>query len=133
MSNQLEKEIQRDLRNLDPDLFLDKDWSPLGYIYYSVKYRIPQAAPLQCVEWRDGNGPWPLSRRIVDVVRSQEHDMRESLASAIAANAAKRELQRQKLAENLDETSKDFERLSRRSYYLSPHPEKAAESCQDPS
>ena len=137
MSSAQEKQIDQALKRLDPDLFLDKEWNrDRGYMYYAVKYRIAGGEPMLCVSWDSPMGPRNLSMDIVDKVASQEHDVRESLKTAIVENAARRELQRQKLAENLDETSKDFERSQGRTYYLSRHPEKAQTlekgSDQDP-
>src|SRR5215211_7314977 len=107
----MEKRIQQELTRLDPNLFLDKLWDQRGFVYYAVRYPLGDGTePLVCGELRDAEGPIPLSPDIVTQIAAQEHDVREAMASAIAANDAKKLARRIALDESLDETAKDFER-----------------------
>lgn len=105
--NRLEKQIQRELSLLDRNLFLDKQWSPFGYLFYTVRMRVGEEM-LTAVEWREGNTPLPLSMGIVDKVRSQEGDLTEAIRTVTVNNAARQELLRQKRLEAQTEIAKEF-------------------------
>ncbi len=106
-----EKEVQRALTVLDPLLFLDKAWSPFGYVYYTVMCQ--GSPPSLIAEWRRGNTPLPLSLDLIDRVRSQEGDLGEAIASATANNAAKKELFRQQRQAAEEEIIKDWQKSNR--------------------
>lgn len=92
----MERQVQKALSSLDHNLFLDKEFHPVyKCIYYVVKRRMDGLEPLRTVEWIVGSMPLPLSMDIVDRVRSQEGDIRDAMAQAVANNAAKQELLRQ--------------------------------------
>ena len=96
-----ERFIQNELYRLDPKLFLDKRWSPFSGVYYCVCRLMEDGSePLVVVDWREGTFAKNLSLDLVDQVRHQEGDIRESIALATAHNAARKELARQaRLAE----------------------------------
>ena len=104
----LENQIQKELTYLDHGLFLDKEWSPFGYVYYSVKMVVDGAAPLTVLDWRDGNTPLPLSMSVVDRVRSQEGDIREAIRDATVNNAAQKECRRQARLEAIENIVDDW-------------------------
>ena len=90
--NHQEKAVQNALRLVDPELFLDKLYDQEGqYVYYAVRYPCPGTDPLTCVHWRTMDGPLPLSLDIVDVVRRNEGDIRESIREVTINNALKKE------------------------------------------
>lgn len=114
MRNSLEKEVQRELEYLDLELFLDYDRHPAyGFLYYSVKRMMPNAAPLTVVDWCVGSTPLPLSLDIVDRVRSQEGDIRESITAATVNNAARKELQRQERLKQQEEVIEEWQKSGR--------------------
>lgn len=92
MKLQLEKHIERELKSLDPDLFLDKAWER-GSVVYQIRYFIGSGEePLVAVRWVDAYGnPLPLSTSIVDQVKSQEGNVHEALRQATEHNRQKRE------------------------------------------
>ena len=126
-----EKKVQNALNALDPELFLDKlsDKSgPFkGVVYYAVRHIIPGALePYTAVEWRAPNGyPLPLSLDIVDKVRSQEGSIQEAVATVIANNAAKKELDAQKRQEELDDRIEWQKKSSKRLGLYGPWSNKA--------
>lgn len=117
----LEKQIQNELNKLDRDLFLDKLKHPLhDYVYYAVRYNIGSGAePFTSVEWKDEHGPIPLSLSIVDFVKRNEGDIREDLAKVKANNAAKKELARQGLLQDLEDAAREFHKLDKTDYWRS--------------
>jgi len=89
-------EISRALRRLDDRLFLDPEYEPLGprgpYVYMTVKYHVgSEHTPGVVLEWRDHNGPKPLSMAIVEQVKRQEGAMATAYIEAMAANERKRQ------------------------------------------
>ena len=107
-----EKNVQLALTALDPDLFLDKRYSPFSGIYYTVCYPAPEE-PLVVVDWRDGTYPKPLSLDLVDQVRRQEGDIREAISTATANNAARKELLRQERLKIVDEITEEWQKSGR--------------------
>src|SRR6266487_4848095 len=103
--NLQEKKVQEALQQTDPDLFLDKLYDREGqYVYYAVAYKTPEGTePLVCVHWRTIHGPLPLSLDIVDVVRSNEGDIRESIKKVTINNALKRDAAVKESAEAFEE------------------------------
>ena len=104
-----EATIQRALNDVDPDLFLDKRHSAFSGVYYVVCYPAP-GEPMIVVDWREGVHPKPLSLDLVDRVRSQEGDIRESIAQATVNNAARKELVRQERLSKQDEAIEDWQK-----------------------
>lgn len=66
--------------------------------------------PLVVVDWRHGTFPKELSFDIVDQVRRQEGDIRESIALATAHNAARKELARQERLKEQEEIIDDYKK-----------------------
>lgn len=103
------KTIERELRKLDPRLFLDPEYEPYGprgaYVYMTVKYHVGSEYPPGLVlEWRDSAGPKPLSLGIVEQVKRQEGAMGTAFRRAMEANERKR----QKAAESVGEAAFDI-------------------------
>lgn len=91
-----EKVVAAALRRLDPQLFLDPEYEPLGphgpYVFMTVKYHLGSERPPSLVcEWRDQNGPKPLSLGLVEQVKRQEGVMATAFREAMDANRRKRE------------------------------------------
>jgi hypothetical protein len=105
------KEVTRALRRLDPDLFLDKEYEPMGprgpYVYLVVKHWIGSGAPpVPVLEWRDAYGPKPITLGIVEEVRRKEGAMDGAFKKVIEANA----LKKQKTEEASGEAFEDIAR-----------------------
>ena len=110
----LERDIQRELTRLDPNLFLDKLRSPQGFVYWAVRYNIGSGVePLNVVEWKlqgeviGHERPLDLSWQIVELVKQQEGDIRDAINQVKANNAAKKELARQEYLEGLEEAARE--------------------------
>lgn len=109
-----EKSISLALRRLDPHLFLDKELEPIGprgpYVYPVVKLWVgSEHPPIPVLEWRDRDGPWPLSMAIVDKVRHQEGSLDGAVKRVIAANERKRQ-------SAIEETGASVEEIARGGY-----------------
>lgn len=117
----LEKRVDAELKKLDPDLFLDKEWDHYRKcVYYTVKYNIGSGVePFVSVDWRDEHGPIPLSLIVVDFVKRNEGDIREDLAKVKANNAAKKEQARQAALEGYEEAAREFAKLEKTDYWRS--------------
>lgn len=101
-----EETVTRALRRLDDRLFLDPEVEPLGpygpFVYMTVKYHLGSGYPPSTVlEWRERDGPKPLSLGIVEQVKRQEGKMATAFRDAMAANERKR----QKAAEDVGEAA----------------------------
>lgn len=106
----LEKRIQAALTELDHNLWLDKEWSPFGYVYYVVKTRIANdVEPLNVVEWRMDNQPLPLSYDIVNQVRYQEGNIQEAIKEATVNNAVLKEKKRQDVQKDIENVVSDHQ------------------------
>lgn len=114
-----ERDVQRALTALDRGLFLDKEWEPNGphggYVYHVVKHRVGEnlVLPVAGTEWRDEDGPKPLTMAIVDRVRRNENAL-EGFAQEARRNHQR---QRQRIAEQrsegFDDVIRDFDRAGR--------------------
>lgn len=114
-ADELERRVQQELTRLDPDLFLDKLYSPFGYIYYAVRNNIGSGEePLTVIEWRDNYGPLPLSMGLVDQVRRQEGDIRDAIRNATINNVVRKEMIRQKRHQEQDTIIEEFMKSSRK-------------------
>lgn len=96
-----EKEIERELRKLDPDLFLDKEIDYRGGpVYYLVKHHIGSGhPPVAVLAWKENDGrPKPLTHGIVEAVKRQEGAMDGAMREALANIENRREKQREQSA-----------------------------------
>jgi hypothetical protein len=93
------KRIERELRALDPALFLDPEIDLQGRFVWTVKEHIGSAVPPHLVfEWRDpqSKDPLPLTWGILDRVRRSEKGRGTTWVGEInKANDARRERLRQ--------------------------------------
>jgi len=106
----LEGRIQRALTEMDHNLFLDKAWSPFGYVYFVIKSHMGDGIePLTVVEWRKGNHPLPLSFDIVNQVRYQEGNIQEAIKEATVNNAVLKEKKRQEVQKDLENIVSDHQ------------------------
>ncbi len=115
-----EKEIQKELSYLDLDLWLDKRWSPFGYLYYVVLKQIAGHEPLVVVDWREGNTPLPLSLDLVDKVRYQEGDISDAISQATANNSARLELLLQERNKIQEEIAQEYHKWDKRGFVKLP-------------
>jgi hypothetical protein len=123
-----EKRVQMALTALDPDLFLDKRFDPVRkLIYYAVCHIIePGTEPYVAVDWRTPEGlPKPLSLDLVDQVRSQEGSIKEALTQAMVNNAALKELRRQELETQVQESLEWADQSKKRLHISGPWSRKA--------
>lgn len=118
---ELEKKIDSELKKLDPDLYLDKLWdSQHSYAYHAVRYNIGSGVePFTSVEWKDADGPIPLSYTIIDFVKRNEGDITEDLAKVKAHNAAKKELAKIQMQQDMEDAMRDFAKLEKTDYWRS--------------
>lgn len=133
MSDLVERQVQRELRNLDPDLFLDKRWEN-GVLVYLVRYFIGSAEePLDTVKWVDPSGrPLPLSLGIVDRVKMQEGDLREAIQRATLYNIAEKERRKQAVNEELDAIISEHQAENRKGKTSSGGPGRLIGEFPDP-
>jgi len=132
--SQLEDFIQRELQNLDRDLFLDKDRYQ-DTIMYSVKYNIGSGhPPLRVLDWHMDNKALPLSATIIDRVKSFEGDITQSIAEVKRNNELKK-LQASKEMHDVFETIQDeFQKSSKRLFMTGPWSRKRDQSAyKDPN
>lgn len=118
-----ERDIQRALQQLDPGLFLDKEWEPNpGFAYHVVKHRVGEnlVIPIAGTEWRTAHGPKPLSMAIVDRVRRNENALDGAAKWAIDRNNAIRERARADTSEQMDDVIRDFDRHGRIGHFTGP-------------
>ncbi len=102
MNSLLEQQIDRELKKLDPDLFLDKEWFE-GSIFYLVKYFIGSGQePLIALAWPE------LSMSMVDALKAQEGDIREAITSAKLNNLARKETIRKDREKAQEEIAREF-------------------------
>jgi hypothetical protein len=88
--------VKRALRSVDPSLYLDEEWSSLGFPYWVIKFPIGEGMePFTPVHWTHNGTPLPLSLSIVDKLRHQEGDVTEAIQQATASNLARKEAARQ--------------------------------------
>jgi hypothetical protein len=89
--------IERELRNLDPNLFLDKEIDYRGGpVYYVVKHWIGSGhPPVVVLVWKDVDGrPKPLTHEIVEKVKRQEGAMDGLVDRILAEQQQRRERER---------------------------------------
>lgn len=110
-----QKQIERALKALDPDLFLNPDRDPeTGLVYWTVAQWMGTGhRPHRVLIWRDPYGnPLPLSMGIVDEVRRRER--REDPVKAFQSTLRDNEEHRAKLRETAAGAYDDVEREHRK-------------------
>lgn len=106
--NILEKQIDRELKKIDPDLFLDKHMFE-GHLFWSVRYMAPPGQePLYVTISPELN--WGM----VSQVRLNEGDITEAISRVKANNAAKQEAAKQELFDAIDEAAAEHDRSTGR-------------------
>lgn len=91
-----ERTIDKALKQLDPSLFLDKEYEPIGpqgpFVFFCVKNWVGSGhPPIPVLDWRTESGPKPLSHALVEQVKRQEGRMAQALREAEKANQKKRQ------------------------------------------
>lgn len=111
---------------MDGGLFLDKEADPYGRIFYSVKHLVHSGgsvSPYTALKWVDPMGnPKPLSDDLISALRSQEGAINEALTQAMVNNAAKKELERQKLHQHVDDLAHEYDFEKRGKKYINYKP-----------
>lgn len=103
----LERRIQQRLSALDPNLFLDKEWTDYGMMY-GVKYRMGDTEPFRVLAWRGPDRkPLPLSLDIVFTVAKQEGDIHEAVAQTALNNSLKKQKIAQERMDQITELAKE--------------------------
>lgn len=121
-----ERQVQAELRRLDPGLFLDKEWEPCGprggYAYHVVKHRVGEnlVVPIGGTEWRDEHGPKPLSLAIVERVRRNENALEGAAKWAAERNQKLQDAARQDTSDRMDEVIRDFHKHGRTGNFSGP-------------
>jgi len=65
--------IDKALKRLDPELFLDPEFSPTSGVFWTVKYSRGDQYPLLVTDWREADGsPRELGWAIVDDLKRKE-------------------------------------------------------------
>lgn len=106
-----EASIQAELNRMDGGLFLDKEADRYGRVIYKVKHFVQGVvSPYTALEWiyPDGN-PKPLSEDLISALRAQEGSIQEATTQAIVNNAAKKELERQRMHTAVDDLTHEFD------------------------
>lgn len=113
--------VRRALKSVDPALYLDEEWSSLGFPYWSVKHSIGEDTdPLTAVHWVAGGKPLPLSLSIVDKLRRQEGDISEAIKSATANNIARKEASRQERIREQEDLIQEYHKWDKRGFVKIP-------------
>lgn len=103
MSNLLEKQIDRELKKIDPDLFLDKHLFE-GHIFWTVRYR-----------GLEGDEPYyvaaspELSWNLVSQVRLNEGDITEAIHRVKTNNLVKKQEVRDEIHRKMDEAAAEHD------------------------
>src|ERR1051326_6748662 len=102
--NLLESQIDRELKKLDPNLYLDKHFFE-GRIFWSVRYAHKAGEePLFVVTSPE------LSWDMVSRVRLNEGDIRDAINQVKLRNLALREERKEKMLEALEEAAAEHDR-----------------------
>ena len=106
------EEVQRELQKLDRGLFLDPEiefHGPYGkYLYWTVKHHIGSGQPpIPVLEWRDYNGPKPLTFAIVEAVKRREGGLEDAVRKVLAANEKKRQETEKQVGDDAYEVALD--------------------------
>ncbi len=114
--------IERELRRLDPNLFLDFETNG-RYVYPVVmewvgERHAPPAIPV--LVWKDEDGPKPLSMAIVEHVKRQERRDDRLLERIHRHNASIGTRLEEESDERYDDVIRDFERAARNGHFSGP-------------
>jgi hypothetical protein len=113
--------VRRALRSVDPDLYLEEEWSSLGFPYWAIKYPIGEGIePLRPVAWLNNGKPLPLSLSIVDKLRHQEGDITEAITQAKATNIAIKEKARAERMAVQEDLIQEYHRWDKRGFVKVP-------------
>lgn len=110
-NEQDQKRLGREIKRLDPNLFLDPERDPdTRQLYWTVKeWRGTGERPHRVLVWRDQHGqPKPLNHGIVEELKRKER--RQSPERALLEAAAENEAYRQKLRDKADATYEEVRR-----------------------
>jgi hypothetical protein len=123
-----ERTVDRQLKQLDDRLFLDKerDRRTGGLVYVVKQWVGSECPPVPVLEWRDERtrAPAPLSTGIVYAVESRKQFFgRDLVAESVAANDAAQEREEQRAAEEYNEIARDVLKASTTTsaVHRSPH------------
>lgn len=113
--------VKRALKGVDPDLYLEEEWSSLGYPYWTIKFPIGEGVePLRPVVWVREGTPLPLSLSIVDELRYQEGDITEAIQQATASNIARKEAARQERMAEQEGLIQEYHKWDKRGFVKIP-------------
>ena len=106
------REVQRALDRLDRNLFLDQELEPIGpygpFVFWVVKHHIGSGhPPISVLEWKDNNGPWPLTMAIVERVRREDRSHEVIFKEILAKNEAKRKAAEQAAGEAAEQIARE--------------------------
>lgn len=103
-SGKSETEIDRELKKLDPALYLDMEIDyPGGPVHYVVKHNTGSGADAQVrvVVWKEPDGrPKPLCHALVEQVKRQEGRMDGAVKQMIEDEKARKERERERSRED---------------------------------
>lgn len=113
-----QRQLEAELRKLDPRLFLDFEVSPRGphgpFVYPVVKEWIgDQHPPVPVLVWKTEDGPKPLTLAIVEQVKRQERRDDKLVERVHAANDAHGQELDEDRDEQWDDTIREHERAAR--------------------
>ena len=105
-----EQEIERELKRLDPNLFLDKEIDRRGGpVFYVVKHWIgSEHPPVTVLVWQEPDGtPRPLTHGLVEQVKRQEGAMDGAVKRMLERQAQKQERAREQSREDHAEINRE--------------------------
>ena len=103
MATLLEQQIDRELKKIDPDLFLDKQLFE-GHIFWTVRFKVSDGEPMYVAASPELN--WGL----VSQVRLNEGDITEAISRVKMNNLAKKESAKEELYQKMDEAADEHNR-----------------------
>ena len=112
--------VDKRLRQLDPNLFLDPEFDPRTGVYWTVKYWNGERAPepvSPILEWREPTGvAKPMSEAVVHEVQRMMRRGPISIREIADENLRVRTERRDRAAEMYGEIVRDFERHDQRTH-----------------
>ncbi len=113
--------VRRALKSVDPALYLEEEWSHLGFPYWTIKQPVGEGFdPFVVVPWLHDGKPLPLSLNIVDKLRRQEGDIREAVAQAAANNRLNKERARQERIQIQEDLIQEYHKWDKRGFVKIP-------------
>jgi hypothetical protein len=113
--------VRRALRQVDPSLYLEEEWSSLGFPFWAIKFPIGEGIePLRPVAWVHNGTPLPLSLSIVDKLRNQEGDISEAIQQATATNRARKEAARAQRIQEQEDLIAEYHKWDKRGFVKLP-------------